>query len=321
MTMKELARIANVSVSAVSKAFHDADDISGQTKEHIFEIAKQYGCFGKYYKGKYHKKIIAVICHELISSFYANNVERLKASIENRGDMCVISADDFDPLKQTELIEYYASYLKVDGILVLGLQSEIKKGYETPIVAVFSNDSQTVDTVNIEFDSAFKAALERLYDLGHRNIAFIGEKRTQGKETAFLKLASQTGFERFVTIISDNRFEEAGIDGISCLAKEKIPYTAVICAYDNIALGAIKQLQKTGLSVPCDVSVIGFDNISVGKYTETALTSIDTFPNEVCSAAVELIYKKIENKYYKHKQSIIIKAELIERESIAERKL
>ena len=50
MTMRELAALANVSVSTVSKAFHDAEDVSEETKVHIFEVAKKYGCFGKYYK-------------------------------------------------------------------------------------------------------------------------------------------------------------------------------------------------------------------------------------------------------------------------------
>ena len=58
MTMNELAKLANVSVSTVSKAFSDADDVSEDTKDLVFAIAKEQGCFGKFYKGKYHKKII-----------------------------------------------------------------------------------------------------------------------------------------------------------------------------------------------------------------------------------------------------------------------
>ena len=68
MTMRELARLANVSVSTVSKAFADADDVCRETKEHIFRIARETGCYGKFYKGKYSKKIYAIICSELISN-------------------------------------------------------------------------------------------------------------------------------------------------------------------------------------------------------------------------------------------------------------
>ena len=58
ITMRELAKLCNVSISTVSKAFLDADDVSSNTKKHIFEIAKENGCYGKFYKGKYHKKIM-----------------------------------------------------------------------------------------------------------------------------------------------------------------------------------------------------------------------------------------------------------------------
>ncbi len=62
MTMRELAKLANVSVSTVSKAFSETDDISEETKNHIFKIARNTGCYGKFYKGKYSKKVIAIIC-------------------------------------------------------------------------------------------------------------------------------------------------------------------------------------------------------------------------------------------------------------------
>ena len=57
MTLRELAKLANYSVSTVSKAFHGAEDISESTREEIFKIAREHGCFGKYYKEKYQKKI------------------------------------------------------------------------------------------------------------------------------------------------------------------------------------------------------------------------------------------------------------------------
>ena len=153
MTMRELAKLANVSVSTVSKAFCDADDVSYETKQYIFDIAKQHGCYGKYYKGKYSNKIIAIICPELVSNYYSNYVGLLQKIIESNNCIPIISADHFDKGTQAELIEYYASYLKVDGIIVLGLRTPIKKGYNSPIVALFSSVDTSVDTVNTDIDS------------------------------------------------------------------------------------------------------------------------------------------------------------------------
>ena len=74
-----------------------------------------------------------------------------------------------------------------------------------------------------------------------------------------------------------------------------------------------------GKTVPKDVSVIGIDNITVDKFTETSLSSIETFSDAVCIAALDLIDKKMQNKYYRHKEKIIIEAEYIERESVADK--
>lgn len=315
MTMKELAKLANVSIATVSKAFCDADDVSEDTKNHIFDIAKETGCFGKYYKGKYSKKIIAIICPELKSNYYTCFVEELQSLIEKAGCMPVISTDGFSLAKQAELIEYYASFLKVDGILVFGMKCDLKKGYETPIVSLFSCEDSKVDSVDVSFESAMIEAVKLLTELGHRDIVFIGEKLTTGKETLYREIIRKYGKTPPVTVQSDYRFEKAGEDGISRLLSDNIPFTAVICAYDNIAFGTIKQLKRQGLKVPDDVSVIGMDNIHIGEYTETALTTIDTNPREVCMVAWNLLQTKLKNPYYLSRQNIEIGAGLVIRES------
>lgn len=92
--------------------------------------------------------------------------------------------------------------------------------------------------------------------------------------------------------------------------------TAIVCAYDNIAIGAIRELKRRGYSVPEDYSVIGIDNINVSGYMETTLSSIDTDPDEICITAWELICRKQENKYYRSNREITVSGRLILRESV-----
>ena len=316
MTQRELAKLANVSFSTVSKAFNNSDDISEETKNHIFRIAKQYGCYGEFFKGKYHKKIIAIICPEIVSSYYAEFIKYFQMLIERDGDIPIISSDNFDKKTSDELIEYYASYMKVDGIITFGLKSALKKGYTTPIVSVLSDISSYVDTVEVDFKSAVFDAVKLLDDYGHKKIAFLGEKLTTAKAELYKKAMKNIGNSNINVIESEYRFEAAGEDGIRQILTMGNSVTALICAYDNIAFGAIKELIKAGLRVPDDVSVIGMDNINTGKYAETSLTTIDSNPEQVCTAAWNFLNEKIKNPYLSGKKEII-NAKLIIRESIA----
>ncbi len=315
MTMRELALLANVSVSTVSKAFHGAEDISEETREHIFALAKKHGCFGKFHKERFHKQIIAIICPELSGSYYSGYVERLQKIIEDHDGIALISTDHFCPGAQAELIDYYASYLRVDGIFVIGLKDEPKRGYEIPIVSLLSGVSH-FDTVSFDMETAIRDAVQTLQELGHKRIAYIGEPLTVGKSKHFASAMHIPQNDPCIIEIP-NRFEKAGEEGIMEFLRRKLDCSAIICAYDNIAFGAIRQLKRQGYRVPEDFSVVGIDNISISEHTETALTSIDTQADKVCMIAWDLMQKKQQSKYYRSCQKITVSGKLVLRESVA----
>ena len=321
MTMRELAKLANVSVSAVSKAFHDADDISSETKAHIFELAKKHGCYGKFYKERFPKKVIAIICAELNSGHYSSFVTKLQEFIEESGNIAVVSNDHFDADTQAELIDYYASYIHVDGIIVLGLRTPIKRGYDIPIVALFSTVDTSVDSVRNDMEGAMREAVSLLSKLEHKNIAFISEHLTKSTAALFERIVGERKGISAHLIHTTESFEKAGEEGIKHLLAKKCGATAIICAYDEIAIGAIKELKRNGFSVPDDISVIGIDNIQATAYTETGLTTIDMNPDEICMIAWDLILKKQENKFYKNHQQITLACKLIVRESVGPAKV
>lgn len=316
MTMRELAALANVSVSTVSKAFHDADDISEETKRHIFEVAKQYGCFGKYYKGKYKKQVIAIVCPELGSSYYNAYVEQLQKLITKNGGISIVSTDQFEDNNQQELIDYYASYLKADGMFVFGLKSSLKKGYSIPIVSLLARTKNTIDSVEVDLSVPIKEAVTYLDSLGHRKITFVGEILTKTKEKYFLEAVEQLSGS-YKTIQSNYRFEQAGEDCARKILEEYDRPTAIICAYDNIALGLIRYFSEHGYSVPEDFSVIGMDNIHISQYMGRALTTIDSGVEQVCEIAWDILQKKQKNCYYRLNHSIVLKGKLIVRETTA----
>lgn len=317
--MKELAALANVSVSAVSKAFSDAEDISEETKKHIFKVAKENGCYGKFYKGKYSKPIIAVLCPELNGSSYSRTVEYLRELIEESGSIALISVYHFDSKTQQELIEYYSAYLQVDGIITIGLKDKLKKKVDTPIVSIMDGCDDSVELVKINKDKAFANVIGLLTGLGHKNIAFASEKLTEAKARHFCDVSGLPYNSKNV-FRSDKRFEQAGIDCAKQILASKTDYTAIFCAYDDIAYGVIKHLTQQGFRVPEDFSVVGIDDIDTSGYLETALTTIDIRYKEACEAGLNLLNKKIKNRYFKLSEEISFEARLIVRDSTGKAK-
>lgn len=317
MTMREIAKLAGVSISTVSKAFKDANDVGFDTKQKIFKIAKENGCYSKFIKGKFHKMTFAVIFPELESTYYIGVARRLQQIIEQNGGIVIMSTDNFDEKKQAELIDYYTSFLKIDGIFIIALKTKLKKGYESPVVSLFSHIDNT-DSINADIRNAMADAVLLLKNNGHTDIAFLSETLTKSKAELFCDVC-HLPYNCDNVIESKFRFQSAGQDGAMQLLNKKTRYTAIICAYDDIAYGAIHYLKSQGINIPDDISVIGIDNISFSQFTETPLTSIDYNTEDICLRAWELMSKKVKNKYYKDK-NVIVPAKLVMRDSVAKRK-
>lgn len=319
MTLSELAKLAGVSVSTASKAFSDAKDISEETRARVLDAARESGCFGKFYRGRHEKRIIAIICPELGSAYYNHQIEIFQSQLEKSGAIVLVSADHFDPVRQSELIDYYASYLHVDGLIVFHLRKAPKKGADVPIISIGRDEwDAAVDCIQIDLETPIREAVAHLKALGHRQIGFISEERTKAKLQYFRQCMAELmlPLPGEHVVVSEARFESAGAEGMERLLQAKTPCTAVICAYDYIALGAIRCLSQHGLQAPEDISVIGMDNINISGYLSRTLTTIDSHAQEVCEIACELLQKKMQHAHFRVKQQITVSGTLVLRDSV-----
>ena len=317
MKLSDIAKLAGVSVSTVSKVMAGSGEISDKTKETVIKIAKDNGVFEKYYHGTYEKKVVAVILPEIKSEHYANIATTIRELVENSGAMTIFAETNFEDEKYARFIEYFAFRGMADGIITVG-GKRINADADIPVVMICGNGNGKIDTVSIDFKKAIETTVKYLKDCGHRKIAYIGERLTASKcqhtrdalEQNFLDVNE----EHMIT--SNKRFENAGIDGVKQLFKTSEMPTAIIAAYDYIAMGAIKALKEAGRSVPEDISVIGMDNIAAAAYPDISLTTIGIDYKALCEIAVDLIMKKIKNKYFRIRQDILVEAELEIRDSV-----
>ncbi len=319
MNIEKLAQLAGVSMGTVSKAFSGSHEIGEQTRNKIFDLAKEHNCFEKYYKAKREKKVIAVICPELESSYYCSIVSRIESELNRQGAMMFLALSGFNAKKEAEIVSYLISSKSADGILIVAATSRVRFNKDVPIVAVNTKrDLSEVDCINVAFKDTIIEAIKYLKDCGHKKIAYIGEMHTKAKLNMFVNAmqCNDLDVNPKWLFTEKARFEEAGTAATEkILAMDNQP-TAIFCAYDNVALGAIEAIKKHGKSVPDDFSIIGIDDIPIASHVNVSLTTIKSNNHTICDMAVELLLKKLESKFFSLRQKISLRTELVKRSSV-----
>lgn len=298
MTLSKLARLANVAVSTASKAFSMSDDINEQTREEIFRVARENGCFKKFFNAKYPKFVIALICPEVDSRHYSELCRYLQQHLQTRGCEICISSTEFSAAATADMIEYYEKYSSVDAIILIDPPATVLPPHETPIISLGSRAHNADVTLCLDYMTALKSALTDFKAAGISHIGFIGEPHTVTKLSAFKSAVSEIyGFteEKYISV-SDLRFEKGGCAAARALYSRGALPEAIICAYDDMALGAMRFFHDNGISVPDDIKVIGMDNILHSEYFVPSLSTIDYMNEEIAKTATESVFELLDGK-------------------------
>ena len=320
MTYKKIAQIANVSLSTVSKALSGSKEVSAELTQEIVRIANEIGYFEQKRKRKIeYTKLgavtIAIICPEIISLFYANEITAIKNEIEALGGLCAVYVYDFDTKKFDKILEQITVRNSADGIVMFPPEC-YTQSTSIPIVCLSSSKNIRYDTVFCDPNLYLLDMVRYLKDLGHTDIAFVGEPNTTVKSEAYKKAM----YELELPYIPENeyiineRFEEIGYQAAQqIMQKDNLP-TAIICAYDEIALAMIHSFSKHGIKVPEQISIMGINDIPMSTYAQIPLTTVRIFHDEQGALAVNMLYDKIF-KNSTATQHVSIEHCLIERQS------
>ncbi|MBQ7976236.1 MAG: LacI family DNA-binding transcriptional regulator [Clostridia bacterium] len=319
MTMEELAALAGVSLSAVSKAFSGSNDINENKRQHIFTVAKEAGCYYKYIKKKMYKPVIAIICNEIRGSLTSKFIYLLDKEIKLQGGTTIISCDNFEKDIRNELISYFAEHVGVDGIILFNPLDELAH-YNIPIIMI--GESDRYYSVDMTWKRAISEAISHFVEYGHKKIAFIGERHTAIKNTFFEDAIKENNLpvNRDYIIHSHMRFEDAGYDAMNTLLSLPDPPTAVLAAYDNIAFGAMKSIREHGLTIPEDISIIGMNDNEESQFMNVPLTTGTAYPEDLCQIVADVIFEKIRNGNFRDNKRIKISTELVKRGSVGKAK-
>lgn len=319
MTHKKIAELAHVSVSTVSKALSGSKEVSRELTEEIKRIAFETGYFQEKSKRRlmYEKNqqvLIAVICPEVISIQYSRMIESVKREAEKRNGRISVYIDDFDARKTNEIVQSIAVRNEADGILIFS-SAELKEKINLPVVYFGHPEQGEQDIIDCDMHAVFRDIVAYLKDLGHTDIGFMGESNTHEKNKAYRQAMAEAGLpvrEEHVYIL-DKRFEEIGYAAAEQMTAD-LP-TAVIAAYDEVALAAMHALEQRGVRVPEEISFVGINNIPSAEYFHIPLTTVEVFSDRQSEMAVEILFERIFGEPSERKQ-ILLPHQLICRKSV-----
>lgn len=320
MNFKQIAELCNCTVGTVSKAFSGKSDVSEEKRNEIFKIAKENGCFEKYFKGKFNKKVFAIIVPELKSDHYSKIASFMSEKLAEKGALSFCATSNFDNNTVREHLNYFSYSKTVDGVFLIETSAQLDNDRDFPIIVVnyLGKNKNNVDYVNTNDTTAIRNAIEYLKQNGHEKIAFIGEKFTLKVKNMVIAAMNALNIpvrnEYF--FISEKRFEDAGYECMEKIYSLKDKPTAIFTGYDNIALGVMNCIKDHGDSVPNDFSIISRNNISFSSHKTVSLTTINSNVIKLCEIAIEHMFKKQDRKHFKIREKILVKPELVIRNSV-----
>ncbi len=293
-TSFDIAYLAGVSQSTVSRALRDSPAVNQETKDKIFAIAKQLN-----YKvdknasnlRKQRSGTLALLLFEdptvddsQINPFFLSMLGSITRACTKRGHDLLIS---FQQLSNDWHADYEDSK-KADGIILLGYGDYVD--YEEKLQQLLAQQTHFVCwgaqveghpefTIRSNNRHGGQLAAEHFLSFGYSDFAFLGianerapefSARYQGFVDALVQGGVDAASVRQVDAIST---EQAGFDAMTQLLATTAP-RAIFCASDLIAIGAIRAIQARGFKVPDDIAVIGFDDIPMASFSSPALTTV-----------------------------------------------
>jgi DNA-binding LacI/PurR family transcriptional regulator len=328
-TMADIARLAGVHVSTVSRALSESPLVEKTMRERILKIANEHGYVANSTARNLRAgrtqtlSVVIPLAHErgqvLTDPFFAYMLSHLADEITQRGYGMHLQKV-LPPMKGW--LQRLIAERRSDGIIVLGQSTEhetLEQASHTqmPFVVWGGHFGKAhycvVGTDNVQ---AGRMATDHLLTLGRRHIVFVGDPtipeiklRCDGYKQA---LAAGPAGTSPATIVKANMTPEAAYESMLAHIRKGKRFDAVFAATDIIAISAMRALAASGLAIPKDVAVIGFDGIDMGAHVHPTLTTVGQDLNRGARLLVDLLLKRIEGGEV---ESVAMPGELIVRES------
>ena len=305
MTMEDVAGEAGVSRALVSLVMRRSEKVSPQRRELVLATAERLGYRPNAiarHLASHTTNTVGVLLNDLHNPWFAEVTDGIHAAAERHGYQLILASGRRSPRLESRALDTFLAS-RVDGIIVAGCRLSSARleavASEVTLVSV-GRAFAKVSFGSVTTDDAHGArlAVEHLHELGHRRIAHIDGGKGAGaapRRAGYLRTMRGLGLADTAQVIVGDFTEEAGAHGAERLLRGSVP-TAIFTANDLSAVGTIDVIERGGLLVPDDVSIVGFDNTSLAALNHIGLTTIDQPRWEMGATAANMLVEVINDR-------------------------
>lgn len=328
-TIKDVAALAGISYTTVSHVLNKTRPVSEPVRLKVEAAIDQLGyvpsAVARSLKAKT-TRTIGLLIPNGINPYFAELARGIEDHCERNGFCVILCNSDDNPQKQRNYLRVLLEK-RVDGLIVSSVGGDVSNAgglaeVRTPLVVVDREfEGVEADIVRIDHEEGAYLATRHLLELGHRDIACIGGPRdtlvADMRRAGFRRAMRQAGIDIQPGWTLHSEFSSpAGYQAaVSLLAGQ--PPTAIFAGNDAIAIGVLRAAAERNVSVPNDLSVVGFDDIQMGRYVYPALTTVGQSITQLGETAAEMLLRRIAAVDAGALQKRLIKPSVVVRESTA----
>ena len=323
MNLEQVARRAGVSTATVSRVLNNAAPVKSTTRARVLKTIEEL----KYNPNLHARSLaggksrsIGVIVSNIENPFFLDIYKAVESGAHSAGYEVIMANTDYMPERLTTSVRLMIGQ-RVAGLaaIVSEMDSNLIEelnGSRIPVVFYdVGAPRHNITNIRVNYRRGMETLISYLYSVGHRRVAFVGHHTTLGPINERLKVlldavAQFPGLQ--VETAADTDTLEGGRRATRALLAANLNVTAIVCVNDVMAVGTLRALRDSGLRVPQDISVTGFDNTKLAQFCNPSLTSVHIPRDEIGQTIWERLINA-ENTLLE--QEFVIDPELVVRES------
>lgn len=313
--IRDVARLAGVSVATVSRALSNPEKVSPESLDKVHNAIAQVGYRPNMLARNFRSArayAVVVLVPDIANPFYSLFIRALEDRAHQKGYAVLLGDTRGTPERELEYIRRVETRL-ADGIVQLRPSSEKSQNNipaDVPCVNACGCEYTTGPAIRIDNRGAAKSMVNYLISLGHKRIGVISGLKDNphaiDRLEGYKEAIAEAGIPFEKDLIAEGDFTMwSGLNAAFQFCNMKNRPTAIFSMNDEMAIGAMQTLKNQGIRIPEDISVTGFDDIAYAKYSDPSLTTISQPAEEMGKMAMDMLLKVIEGEPLSQRECVL----------------